>query len=385
MFEKHSISLYPVSNGDTCQIVLDNGRRLLLDFCHRDRSESLSIPDINLKARLKKELDDSDRDYFDVVAFTHADLDHIQGSTEFFELEHALKYQGNDRVKISELWVPAALLLENVDREHMSEEFVILKREARHRLLEGKGIVVFSKPKELTDWLEPKLKERGLLASSRDHLFVDAGTVVKGFTLAADGVEFFCHSPFIEHVDDEGDVIRNSASLVFNVRFQANGMQYDYLHFGDAAWEDIEKIVNTTSWHGNEDRLAWDLLNTPHHCSYKSLSDEKGDTETLPKDKVKELLLLANNEAYIACSSKPIPDNSAAYNEVQPPHIQARKAYENHLRQASGRKFLVTMEEPNTRKPEPLEFEVTSGGVTWKRSTAIGAAAIIRSAPPRAG
>ena len=140
MQTKHKVIFYPVGNGDTSQIILDNGQRILMDYRHQIKGENTSEPVIDLKSRLKKELDDADRDYFDVVAFTHADDDHICGSTDFFELEFANKYQGDGRIKISELWVPAAMLLEKTDNDHRSNEFVILRQEARHRLLEGKGI-----------------------------------------------------------------------------------------------------------------------------------------------------------------------------------------------------------------------------------------------------
>lgn len=384
MSETHLVSFYPVGNGDTTQIVLSKGRRILFDFCHREKAEDSDTPEIDLKAHLKDDLKKAERDYFDVVAFTHADLDHIQGSTDFFELQHAAKYQGNGRIKIRKLWVPAAMLLEEADNDHQQEEFVLLRQEARHRLLEGKDILVFSKPQALMDWLEPKLKERGEAVNARDHLFVDAGTIAPGFSLDDDGVEFFCHSPFIKHCD-EGDIIRNSAALIFNVRFRADGEHYDYLEIGDATWDDLEDIVRTTRYHKNDDRLSWDLYNIPHHCSYLALSDEKGDKETVPKPLVKELLLQGKPDAYIVSCSKPVPDVKEAYSEIQPPHIQARKAYERYLKEVGGRKFLVTMEEPNANKPEPLVFEITSGGVTWKRSGSIGASAILISKPSRAG
>lgn len=384
MANMHQVIFYPVGNGDTTQIVLSKGRRVLLDFCHRGKSEDDDTPEIDLKKRLREDLDAADRDYFDVVAFTHADLDHIQGSTEFFELQHAKKYQGDGRIKIRELWVPAAMLLEDVDRDSQTEEFALLRREARHRLLEGKDILVFSKPKALADWLEPLLVARGEAKSARDHLFIDAGTIVPGFSLLADGVEFFCHSPFIKHCD-EGDIIRNSAALVFNVRLDADGELYDYLEVGDAEYCDLEEIVSITKFHKNDDRLAWDLFNIPHHCSYRALNDEKGERETTPTPLVKELLLLGKADAYIVSCSKPVPDNKAAYEEVQPPHIQARKAYERYLKEVGGRKFLVTMEEPNATKPEPIVFEVGKAGVTWTRSASIGAPGILVSRPPRAG
>ena len=384
MADVHQVIFYPVGNGDTTQIVLSKGRRVLFDFCHRDKAEDADTPEINLKARLKEDLKAADRDYFDVVAFTHADLDHIQGSTEFFELQHAKKYHGDGRIKIRELWVPAAMLLEEADNEHQTEEYVLLRQEARHRLLEGKDILVFSKPQALADWLEPLLKARGESASARDHLFIDAGTIVPGFTQAKDGVEFFCHSPFIKHCDD-GDIIRNSAALVFNVRFNADGSTYDYLEIGDAEYGDLEDIVSTTRYHKNDDRLAWDLFNIPHHCSYRALNEDKGKDETVLTPLVKDLLLMGKSDAYIVSCSKPIPDVKDSYEQTQPPHIQARKAYERYLKEVGGRKFLVTMEEPNANKPEPITFEFGSRGVTWKRSATIGAPAILASRPPRAG
>lgn len=384
MAEIHRVIFYPVGNGDTSQIVLSNGRRVLFDFCHRPDAEDPRTPAIDLKARLKDGLKKAGRDYFDVVAFTHADLDHIQGSTEFFELRHAEKYQGGGRIKIDELWVPAAMLLEEATCDEQSEEFVILRQEGRYRLLEGRGIVVFSRPKQLIDWLHEKLRERGERSSARDHLFVDAGQLAPGFTLAKDSVEFFCHSPFIKHCDG-GDIIRNMAALVFNVRFRADGAHYDYLEVGDADWEALEDIVRTTKAHKNDDRLNWNLYNIPHHCSYLALSDEKGEKETIPKPLVKDLLLQGQRDAYIVSCSCPIPDLKESYDQIQPPHIQARKAYERYLKQVDGRRFLVTMEEPNAYHPEPIEFEITAGGVSWSRSVVVGAPALVGSRPHRAG
>lgn len=315
----HRVLFYPVGNGDTTQIILDGGRRILFDFCHREKSEDPDTPEIDLKSRLRSELKEADRDHFDVVAFTHADLDHIRGSTEFFELQHAAKYQGGGRIRIADLWVPAAMLLEEADNTQRQDEFVLLRQEARHRLLEGKDIHVFSKPQALMDWLVPKLRDRGEAASARDHLFVDAGTLVPGFSLDADGVEFFCHSPFIKHCD-EGDIIRNRAALVFNVRFAPDGQVYDYLEIGDACWEELEEIVTTTRGHGNDDRLAWDLCNISHHCSYKALSDEKGERETTPKPLVKDLLMSGKRDAYIVSCSHPIRDTDEGRCQDLPPH-----------------------------------------------------------------
>ena len=380
MANVHEVIFYPVGNGDTSQIILKNGKRILFDYRHQKKTEDGAGPEINLQARLKKELDDAGRDYFDVVAFTHGDKDHIVNSTEFFELLHAQKYQGQGRIKIKTLWVPAAMILETATNSEQSAEFVIWRQEARHRLKQGKGIRVFSKPEKIKDWLE----KAGLALEDRRDLITDAGKIAPEFNIQTDEVEFFCHSPFIKHVD-EGEDLRNEASLIFNVRFRQGGHDYDYLAVGDTTWSVLDDIVATTESHGNMDRLAWDIYNVPHHCSHRALSDEKGAFETTPENGARKILLSGKKDCYLVSSSNPIRNTEEGRKQKQPPHIQAKKCYEHHLDKVDGRKFLVTMEEPKEKKPEPIVFEIASGGVTWKRSASIGAAAMTTLVPPRAG
>jgi hypothetical protein len=381
MSQPHQIIFYPVGNGDTSQIILSNAKRILFDFMHQQQGENENHPVIDLKARLAEELKKAKQNYFDVVAFTHGDKDHIAASTEFFELDHAAKYQGEGRIKIKELWVPAAMILETAINDQQSSEFVIWRQEARHRLKEGKGIQVFSKPEMLKNWLG----KNGLSVESRKHLITDAGTLAKGFTLDKDGVEFFCHSPFVNHVDDGSEIQRNESALIFQVRFDVEGNRYNYIAVGDSKHDVLDDIVSTTLRHNRPDRLDWDLFNIPHHCSYLALGPDKGDIETVPTDNVKKLLLHGQKDAYLVSSSHPILDTKQAYAEYQPPHIQARNTYENHLKQIEGRTFLVTMEEPNAKKPEPITFEVTSGGVSRSLTNSSGSAAIVLTKPPRAG
>lgn len=51
---KHQIVFYPVGNGDTSQIALSQGRRVLFDFCHGKNAESADTPEIDLKKRPKE-------------------------------------------------------------------------------------------------------------------------------------------------------------------------------------------------------------------------------------------------------------------------------------------------------------------------------------------
>jgi hypothetical protein len=377
----NKVIFYNVGNGDTSQIILENKKRLLFDFCHRKKGEDPKDPLIDLNKRLTEELKAAGRDYFDVVALTHGDNDHICGSTDFFELLHAEKYQGKGRIKIRELWVPAAMVLEPSTQEEKSDEVILWRQEARYRLKQNKGIRVFSRPQELKQWLE----ENGMTVESRRHLVVDAGQLVPGFTMAADEVEFFVHSPFIKHMEGGADILRNDCSLIFQVRFEVKGTRTDYIAVGDADYDVFEDIVSATKYHKRDDRLDWHLFNIAHHCSYRALAPEKGEKETIPTPKVAELLKHGKSGAYMVSSSNIISDDAEACKQDQPPHIQARKAYQRHLDEVDGRKVLVTMEEPNGFHPEPLEFEISEKGLRLAGKDRIGAAAAIASVTPRAG
>jgi hypothetical protein len=169
------------------------------------------------------------------------------------------------------------------------------------------------------------------------------------------------------------------------VRFEVSGTRTDFLAIGDAGYEILEDIVDATKAHKRDDRLDWHLLNMAHHCSYTALAAEKGEKETMPTEKLKEFLRHGQKDSYVVSCSHPIPDDADAYEQDQPPHIQARKAYERYLKEVGGRKLLVTMEEPNARQPKPIEFEITNQGLRLVSGSVKGAAAIITSAAPRAG
>ena len=376
----HQVIFYPVSCGDTSQIILANGRRILMDFHHIADTEANNRPEINLAKQLRDELDASDRDDYDVVAFTHGDEDHIKGSSDVFELEHADKYRGNGRIKMRELWVPAAMVVEEATGDQLQSDRVLLRQEARYRLRKGSGVRIFSKPAMIKEWMGAQ----GIDFEARKHLFIDAGAIVPGFSLAEDGVEFFVHSPFVAHTD-EGDDLRNSCALIFNVRFMVDGTQTDYLAIGDSQHGVLEDIVSITEYHKRMDRLAWDLFNIPHHCSYLALGPDKGEKETVPVAGVLKLLRQGRPGSYLVSSSEPIDNSKSGYEQVQPPHIQARNAYERYLKEVGGRKFLVTMEEPNHAHPKPLIFEISGGGCSWKKTIATGFASAAESRPPRAG
>ncbi len=365
------INFYPLGNADTCLITLSTGENILVDYANmRDENNDQDLR-VDLPEILRSELGTENKDYLDVLIITHADSDHIKGFSDFFYLEHAKKYQSEDRIKINELWVPAAVILE----KHVNEEHQILRAEARHRFKIGENVRVFSKPDLLEEWLS----ENGLSLDERQHLITNAGNLVPTFDIETMGAEFFVHAPFSESVD--GNILRNDAALVLQVVFEENGQNTKLILGADSAHNVWENIVNISTYYEREDRLNWDIFKISHHCSYLSLSDEKGETITEPIPEVDWLFRNGNNSGILISSSDPLPDS---YDDVQPPHRQASNYYEE-VAEENGGEFIVTMEHPTEDSPQPLVIGIDEFGAT-KKILSLGAVSVIRDRrPPRAG
>ena len=349
----HQVTFFPVGNADTSRINLENKRKILIDFANYS-NEKEEDKRIKLSEELINDLEESNRDYFDVVIFTHADDDHIHGFSTFFHLEHAKKYQSDERIKIKELWVPAAVLIE---KTNLNEEQKILKTEARYRLKNRKGIKVFSRPEILKEWLESE----DLNFSDYKDLFINAGKIVPGFTKEKDGIEFFVHSPFSldknEKIED-----RNEESIILQARFKNKDTETDFIICGDTTNEIWAEIVDITKYYNNEDRLSWSLFNISHHCSYLALSNEKGKNKTEAIEQIKWLFEQGKKGGVLVSSSDPISDEET----TQPPHKQAAEYYRGVAKKIDG-DFVVTMEWPNKKNPIPIVIKIDESGLCLEK------------------
>lgn len=370
----HKITIFPLGNADSCLINLDNGQKILFDYGNQRNPNDPDDLRIDLAEAIRNDLAITNQDYIDVVAFTHLDKDHYQRASEFFHLEHDKEYQGKDRIKIPNLWVPAAVIIE----EDCQNEAAIIQAEARYRLLQGRGIRVFSQPELLEQWL----KKHGLSLKSREHLITDAGQLIPDFTLGAHGVEFFVHSPFASRLERETPLDRNTDSLIVQATFVYKNVTTKLMLASDATWEILATIVSITEYHDNESRLEWNIMKIPHHCSYLSLSPDRGKEKTAPVAETEWLFEEQGLPGGIMVStSKPIPTDDS---DVQPPHRQTANYYKDIAKNING-EFIVTMEHPSKSAPEPLVITVDQFGATVKKRTS-GVAGIISSRPsPRAG
>ena len=376
----HKLTFYPLGNADCCCIDLDNGKKLLIDFAAKKDPDDENDLRYDLPFALSENLKEESRDSFDIVAITHLDDDHYRGMSEFFWLEHAKKYQSEDRVKIDTLWVPAAVITET---SLADTEAKVLQKEARFRFKEGAGIRVFSRPEKLKEWCE----NNDVSYDERKILITDAGQIVPELDLASDGVEFFVHSPFAKRLNEEEVEDHNSNSLIFQVTFKIDDAETRVLLLADTPHENLSDIVAITrDAKRNPKRLRWDVAKLPHHCSYLSLGPDQGKDITKPTEEIGWLWGEQGEErAIIVSTSKPIPEKGSDEDkDNNPPHRQAASYYEDILKGLDG-DFAVTMEWPTESDPKPLVIEIGSSKAKLKRS-AISAVAIATSRrPPRAG
>ena len=375
----HTMTLFSLGNADCCRIELDSQSMLLIDFADTKDPRDAGDRRCKLAELLRADLKEKNRDYFDVVAFSHLDKDHIMGSSDFFFLEHATKYQGEGRIKMNVMWVPAAVITEPSPDD---DEARVLQKEARYRFRRAKGVRVFSRPERLEKWCETN----GINLNERLHLITNAGEVAPEFSLAKDQLEAFVHSPFAIRQDDNSVEDRNEDSLVLHLTFDVDGVHTKALMLADSTHDVLAQIVDITKSKENESRLEWDIVKLPHHCSYLSIGPEKGTTKTSPVPAVAWLYEDKGQDGAIAVStSEPIPlAGSADDEDPQPPHRQAARYYEDVAVSLTGQ-FIVTMEHPSRHAPKPIVIEIGTNKATVKKPAFSGAYVATSERAPRAG
>lgn len=365
------ITFYPLGNADCCLIQTDLGQTFIFDFADMRDPEDEEDKRIPLAQSVKDDIGWPEQHEVDVLAVTHGDNDHIKGIADTFWLDHAGKYQGDDRIKVRELWVPAALIVE----EGSEDETRIIRAEARHRFLNKSGIRVFARPEHLKEWLE----NQGKNLKDYESLITNAGRLAPGWTKETNGIEFFVHSPFAERVDD-GFLDRNSNCLVMQATIRSDGNDTRFLITADSISENWVRMVNITRAHGNDSRLAWDVLKIPHHCSYLSMSEEKGKEKTTPTDEFEWLLNQGTERSVMVSTSWEIP----ASDTDQPPHVQTYRRYEDTAT-ALDAELIVTMQNPTKEAPTRTIITVDRNGPTLTKAALTAAFAVTSTKAPRMG
>lgn len=373
-----SVTFYPLGNADCCLIKTDLGQLFAFDFADMHYPGDPNDKRMPLAESFRTDIGWPDRKAVDVLAITHGDRDHVLGISETFWLDHAQKYQSAERVKITELWVPAALIVDPI----AEDDTKIIRAEAIHRFLNKKGIRVFARPEHLRDWLEA----RGRKLDDYRDVIVNAGKEVPGLTLDANGIEFFVHSPFAQRTAD-GLLDRNDNCLVMQATIRSGWRDTRFLITADSVSKNWSRIVNITRAHGNDHRLAWDILKIPHHCSYLSIAPEdengdyiKGDYKTEASPEFEWLLSQGTERAVMVSTSWIIPDETT----IQPPHVETYRRYKETA-DALDADLVVTMQHPSKFRPQRLIIDIDGSGPTLKKEFGGASITVTSTQSPRMG
>ena len=352
------VKFYPVDNGDTVLIKVDK-TTIQIDANVRNSDDCYDV-----MTDLLNELQTDSKGIYhlDLFMLTHPDEDHCHGIDNNYYLGDPDNYSNsdldNDLVIIDELMITPMLFTDAT-----SAPAKALKKEANRR-------------RKLWDENSPAKTKAGnrlvIIGYDGDKRYANVtsyipGDIIKeinGKTMSL--LEFFVHSPFKDSlVEGRAEADKNETSMVMQARFKYVSSDIKpsalYLFGGDADHYIWEEIQNQSSLHNNDDKLDFDIFMAPHHCSWTYFNDvpyKKGDTDT-PVDSAKNLIINhKTNGAVIIASSKLIKDD-----DDNPPHYPAKKEY---IKLIGTDKFISLAEEPNSKNPKPVIFEVTSNGFQRK-------------------
>lgn len=352
------ITFFPVANGDMTLIILDSGRTVLVDANIRTSADDPDddTPDVAKMLRDRLKRDSHGRLYVDAFLLSHPDKDHCTGLREHFHLGSPEGWsKAADKILIREIW-SSPLVFRRKSRNHvLCDDAAAFNSEARRRVArfrasgtavsDGDRILILGKDENgKTDDLQPILVQVDEVISRVNGEYES--------TMSARLL-----APHPKGAEDEEDLrSKNRSSTILNFTLAGDGHADAgrFLTGGDAEvaiWERLWQRHNH-----RPDWLTYDILQTPHHCSWHSLSydswSEKGERAEICWD-ARTALAQARRGAVIVASSRPIKDD-----DKDPPCIRAKREYEKIAKDAGG-SFVRVGEQ---RGDGTVEFEIGRHG-----------------------
>ncbi|MFY9587216.1 MAG: hypothetical protein WAT66_07155, partial [Actinomycetota bacterium] len=318
---QQGIVFWPVGTGDSVTIVIDDDHVLQVDLHDMEMADEEGATVASVVDRLVEVLPKGSdgKPYLAAFILTHADKDHCLGFSYLLE-----------NVSVGEIWATPRLWREFADEGvELCDDAKAFQAESERRVAAILAAV--------SDGRTPKSGDRirviGYDTDHSKHAYSelpdeylsypgDAVNAIDGVELG-DRFEAFIHAPFKDDCASE----RNDTSVALQVALKnASANEGHALLFGDLGYETIIKIFDYSESHDRPERLAWDVLLAPHHCSKKVMYVVENDDEVLKQDVLDAMARHASGGAVVVASSAPFPaENSAGDN---PPHIKARNRYE---------------------------------------------------------
>lgn len=355
---QRGIMFWPVGTGDSTTIVVDEDHVIqvdLHDMAQADLDGAVVMPVVDeLAACLPKR---GGRPYLAVFVLTHADQDHCRGFADLLKA-----------VTIGELWATPRLWREYEDADAViCADARAFQEEAERRVQAtraavGRGERPASGDRILVVGYDTD-REQHAYADLPDEYLTGPGHLVT--TLDGEDMvgvfEAFIHAPFA----DDCAAARNETSLALQVTLKdPAGSAGSVLLLGDLAHDTIMKIVTYSEEHGREDRLVWDVLLAPHHCSQHVMYRD-GE---LQQDILDAFERHAREDAVIVASSMPVPGRNDPGDN--PPHAKAKARYLQIVDDAGH--FVCTGEWPDAGQPATVVFVLGPAGLTLLEPPAAG-------------
>ena len=351
---KHSIKFYPVGNGD-CDLITIGGanKKMMFDCNFRKEAEKNNdkMYDV-LEDLLTNELTSKKfgLPLLDAFLLTHPDQDHCRSFANMFYLgdpDAVPQSAKNDKkILIGELWY-SPRVFEELTGE-LNADAKAFKKEAQRRM------DLFKSGSNNADKDGNRIRIIGWtdnpdLEGLEDRIITPGDIISEINGSSCRYFEIFIHAPFKDDIDGED---RNMTSVAFQLRFKSDNKKKDIARVflgGDTEWRVIDKIMNKTN---DDDYLKWDLMEAPHHCSYKFFAD---DRETAPNQASLDFLNKSEDGAFVVSSSKVVKKNSD-----NPPCHKAKNRYTDRVGESN---FFCTSGEKDDDTETPIVFDIEDGEV----------------------
>lgn len=356
------IEIFPVDNGDMGLLTLESGRQILIDINIRKRADDDKDDEaVDVASLLRKRLqrDASGRLYVDAFLLTHPDEDHCRGLERHFHLGKPEDWKkADDKILIREMWSSPIVFRRKKDvGGEVCEDAAAWWAEARRRVKLYREADSKASIKD-GDRIQILGEDRDGKTDDLTDILVKVGTEITRICGKVDNTfkAWLLAPQLVSKEEAEKLSGKNHSSTV--VRFSIKGGEKDaaglFLTGGDAEVENWERVWSRNK--NQKDRLSYDILLAPHHCSWHSLSydswGDKGEDAEVSAD-ARSALSQARNKAFIVASSKKIEDD-----DIDPPCIRAKREYEDILSGVAG-SFLCTAEECGD---DVLLFEIDADG-----------------------
>lgn len=350
---KHSIKFYPVGNGD-CDLITIGGanKKMMFDCNFRQKAEDNNDEMYDVLGDLLTNELTTKRcglPLLDAFLLTHPDQDHCRSFADKFYLgdPDAVPQSAKDdkKILIGELWYSPRVFKEL--NGELNADAKAFKKEAKRRM------DLYKSDSNKADKDGNRIRIIGWtdnpdLEGLEDRIVTPGNTISEVNGSSCRYFEMFIHAPFKDDIAGED---RNMTSIAAQLRFDSEKESQIARVFigGDTEWRVIEKIMNETT---DDDYLKWDLMEAPHHCSYKFFADDREDE---PNQASLDFLDKKESNAYVVSSSKVVKQNSD-----NPPCQKAKNRYTNKVGNSN---FLCTSGTSEDEADKPIIFEIDNDGL----------------------